>query len=76
MGRKIADQAEAAESTPKTEEQRGTTFIKNQFNEVIRFEDGTSYKFRSSKETFHDPKMIENLRAVADRYNILEPDPR
>lgn len=74
MARKIASTEEAAEqsddgsgdATPK-----GVTFIKNQ-PELIRFDDGTTFKFDQSKQTITDPVLIAKLRSVAERCHILE----
>lgn len=68
MARKIQSQDDATQQTGGT----GVTFVKNQVNELIRFEDGTTHLFTKSRETVNDPDLIEKLRAVATRHNIIE----
>lgn len=68
MARKIQSPDEATESTVGS----GVTFVKNQVNELIRFEDGTTHQFQKSRETINDPILIEKLRAVATKHGIFE----
>lgn len=67
MARKIQSPDEATE----TKGGDGVTFVKNQM-ELIRFEDGSTYEFKQSRETITDPELIEKLRSVAARCNIFE----
>lgn len=68
MARKIQSQDDATEQSGG----EGVTFVKNQVNELIRFEDGTSFQFQKSRQTITDPELIEKLRSVATRCNIFE----
>lgn len=68
MARKIIDPDEAAQ--PQTEDRpQGVVFVKNQVNEVIKFEDGTQHQFSESRTLVTDPELIDKLRQVAARPN-------
>lgn len=71
MARKIQD-AEEATQAPSEPQAEGVAFVKNQTNEIIYFGDGTNYRFQKSREFITSPELIEKLRAVADRYQIIE----
>lgn len=84
MSRRITD-AGAAVKPPKgakapksvktdgpAEPQDGVVFIKNQRNELLKFEDGSSYKFPESRVLITDPTLIANIRATAERYGVFE----
>lgn len=71
MGRKIQTTEEAAE-TAADDAPPGVTFIKNQVNELITFEDGSTYQFLQAKVTITDHELIEKLRSVKDRCHIFE----
>jgi len=73
QGRRIADQEEGEQPVQSPESKGKTvTFIKNQVNEVLVFDDGTTHRFRKSKETYDDPKLIKNIRSVAAKHGVLE----
>lgn len=72
MARKIADPEDAAELPVDENAPKGVTFIKNQVNELIKFKDGSTYKFETSRQTITDQDLIDKLRSVAERCNIFE----
>lgn len=63
--------AEAKTANP-AEQPDGVVFVKNTRNEVLKFEDGTCYKFPASRVVVTDPTLITNIRSVAGRYNVFE----
>lgn len=77
MPRKIADPTEAAKQ-PSEVEPNGVVFVKNQTNELIKFndKDRTTYKFAQPRQLVTNPDLIKNLREAADRpgnpYGIFE----
>jgi len=74
MARHIRTTAEATAQAPEPEQPSeaaqaptgpSVTFINNVINRELRFQDGTKYKFTATSLTTSDPKLIENLTAVA-----------
>ena len=72
MARKIKSTAEAVESSTEETAPEATTgaqavFINNLTNREFKFDDGTSYKFKHTREVVTDPTLIANLLAVVAR---------
>lgn len=75
MARKIVPTEEAVVTPSVDEKSTGAytaTFVKNQVNEIIVFEDGDTYQFAKSKETINDPVLADKLRKVATKFGIFE----
>lgn len=75
MARKIQDPEEAAEAATPPPPEGSAIFVKNQTNELIKFPDGTTYKFDKPKVVITDGALIAKLREVAkgpNPYKIFE----